>query len=217
MNLAPLALLLLFLVACALWWRERNRAQQLLRERSSIHRELEQSFEERQVLARGSFIAEERERIYADLHQDIDAQLARLVDSDPAAPQARVARNVLESLRETDAWLRRMPRTLPAVLAEIRGAAARRLQALGVALDWQQASDVPDLHIEQAQALYLYRAVRQSLADALDQGPARHVRIRAQRTGSTLTLDLAVDDRHAEPQEAAVILQLPLPADGTAD
>ncbi|MFP5307925.1 MAG: hypothetical protein ACLGI7_19155 [Gammaproteobacteria bacterium] len=42
MDFAPLALLALFFIACALWWRERVRAQRLQRECEALRRQLQQ-------------------------------------------------------------------------------------------------------------------------------------------------------------------------------
>lgn len=203
MNLAPLALLLLFLVACALWWRERSRAQQLLRERSSIHRELEQSFEERQALARSGFIAEERERIYADLHDDIGAKLLGLIYSSPAGPQADLARTILQDLRDVVSRSRGAPGTLLDALSEIRNEAVQRLETLGGALDWQQADDLPDPQLDQGQALHLFRIVREALSNALKHGQSRRIRIRVRRSGPMLMLDITDDGPGVAPDAQA--------------
>ncbi|MEW6167338.1 MAG: hypothetical protein AB1651_06535 [Pseudomonadota bacterium] len=42
MDFAPLALLALFFIACALWWRERLRARRLQRECEALQRQLQQ-------------------------------------------------------------------------------------------------------------------------------------------------------------------------------
>jgi signal transduction histidine kinase len=193
MNLAPLALLLLFLLACLLWWRERSLARRLLRERGAIRAELESSFAEREALSGERAAAEERERIYADLHDDIGARLLSLIHSSPSAPQADLARTILQDLRDVVSRSRGEPATLIEALSEIRSEAAQRLALLGGTLDWQQAEDLPDPQLDRAQALHLFRIVREAISNAVKHTPARHIRIRSARSGNELILDITDD------------------------
>lgn len=193
MNMAPLALLILFLVACALWWRERALARRLLRERSAAYEELERSFTEREALARERVAAEERERIYADLHDDIGARLLSLIYASPSATQADIARTLLQDLRDVVSRSRGAPGTLLEVLQEIRIEAQQRLALAGGTLDWQQADNLPDPQLDRGQALHLFRIVREALSNALQHGAARHVRIRVALSTCQLVLDVTDD------------------------
>ncbi len=193
MNIAHLALLLLFLLACALWWRERSIATRLMRERSAIRAELESSFNEREALTRVRVAAEERERIYADLHDDIGARLLTLVYASPSAEQADHVRTILQDLRDVVSRSRGEPGTLLDALAEIRAEAEQRLSLLGGTLDWQQADPLPDPQLDHGQALHLFRIVREAVTNAIKHGPVRQIRIRVARSGPDLVLDVTDD------------------------
>jgi signal transduction histidine kinase len=193
MNLAPLALLLLFLTACLLWWREHSTARRLLRERTAIRTELERSFAEREALTRERVVAEERERIYADLHDDIGARLLSLIHSSPTAPQADHARTILQDLRDVVSRSRGEPATLIEALSEIRSEATQRLALLGGTLDWHQAEDLPDPQLDHGQALHLFRIVREAISNAVKHTPARRIRIRTARSGNELVIDITDD------------------------
>jgi signal transduction histidine kinase len=193
MNLAPLALLILFLVACALWWRERALARRLLREGGDARAQLESSFAERERLIRERVAAEERERIYADLHDDIGARLLSLIYASPSAVQADLARTLLQDLRDVVSRSRGAPGTLLEVLQEIRSEAEQRLTLTGGTLGWEQPEALPDPQLDQGQALHLFRIVREALSNALQHGAARHVRIRVARSGEHLVLDVTDD------------------------
>ncbi|MES0874106.1 sensor histidine kinase [Sinimarinibacterium thermocellulolyticum] len=193
MNAAPLALLILFLLACALWWRERRLARRLLRERSSARAELEASFAEREALARERLAAEERERILADLHDDIGARLLNLIHASPSAVQADIARTILQDLRDVVSRSCGAPGTLHEVLQDIRGEAEQRLLLVGGRLDWQQAEDLPDPPLAQGQALHLFRIVREALSNALHHGAANHVRIRVVCSVDQLVFEITDD------------------------
>ena len=193
MNAAPLALLLLFLVACALWWRERSVARQLLRERGAVRAELEASFAERERLARERVAAEERERVYADLHDDIGARLLSLIYASPSAAHADIARTILQDLRDVVSRSRGAPGTLIEALQEIRNEAEQRLTLAGGTLDWQQADELPDPQLDRGQTLHLFRIVREALSNALQHGAARSVRIRVAQSARELVLDITDD------------------------
>lgn len=193
MNAAPLALLILFLVACALWWRERSLARRLLRERGAVRATLESSFAEREALARESVAAAERERIYADLHDDIGARLLSLIHASPSAAQADIARTILQDLRDVVSRSRGAPGTLLEALQEIRNEAEQRLALSGGALDWQQSAELPDPQLDQGQALHLLRIVREALSNALRHGAAHRVRIRVAHSADQLVLDVTDD------------------------
>ncbi|MEC9364377.1 MAG: ATP-binding protein [Pseudomonadota bacterium] len=193
MNAAPLALLMLFLVACALWWRERSLARRLQREHRAAAAELEASFAEREALMRERVAAEERERIYADLHDDIGARLLGLIYASHSTAQADIARTLLQDLRDVVSRSRGAPGTLLDALQEIRNEARQRLELAGGTLDWQQPDELPDPQLDQGQALHLFRIVREALSNALQHGAARRIRIRIARSADHLVLDVTDD------------------------
>jgi signal transduction histidine kinase len=193
MTLTTLVPLLLLPVAIALWLRERARVKVLVREHREAQERLALGAEKQRALERSRVVAEERERIYADLHDDIGAKLLTLsyANRDPAT--ADQARTVLQDLRDVVSRSRGAPGRLLDVLADICQECTHRVDAMGGHLDWQQAEDLPDPPLDHGQALHLYRIVREAMSNAIRHGQARRLRVRAQRRDQTLLLDVTDD------------------------
>lgn len=246
MQIPLLSLLVLFLAAIVLWLRERARAQALLREQREIHARLAHSFDTERALERSRVIAEERERIYADLHDDMGAKLLTLAYASPHPEQADLARTLLQDLRDVVSRSRGAPGRLLDVLADIRHESTQRLQVMGGTLDWQQPDSLPDPAMDHGQALHLCRIVREAISNAIRHGQARQLRIRVRVAEDILLLDITDDGPGLAPhhpdgrgadnmrQRAAelqgsirwdagtyggtkVLLQFPLPSDDIAE
>ncbi|MGQ0801339.1 MAG: sensor histidine kinase [Pseudomarimonas sp.] len=146
--------------------------------------------------------AEERERIYADLHDDLGARLLELIYSAPDQASGDRARAILQDLRDVVSRSRSDPGTLLDVLASIRSEATQRLNAAGAELNWQAADDLPDPALDQATALHLHRIVREAISNAIRHARARRLRVRvALGTGRELMLELT-DEGGIEPAPA---------------
>lgn len=135
--------------------------------------------------------AEERERIYADLHDDLGARLLEMIYGAPDKATADRARAILQDLRDVVSRSRSEPGTLLDVLASIRSEATQRLSAVGAELNWQAADDLPDPALDQATALHLHRIVREAISNAIRHARARRLRVRvALGAGRELMLEL---------------------------
>lgn len=138
-------------------------------------------------------LAEERERIYADLHDDLGAKLLQLIHTAHDPRQADLARAVLQDLRDVVTRSRGEPGTLGDVLADIRSEATQRLAAVNVALDWQEEDDLADPPLSQHQALHLFRIVREAISNTIRHAGATRLRVRVDATQERLTLELSDD------------------------
>ncbi len=147
--------------------------------------------------------AEERERIYADLHDDLGARLLELIYSAPDPAFADRARAILQDLRDVVSRSRSEPGTLQDVLASIRGEARQRLSAAGAELAWEAADDLPDPALDQGTALHLHRIVREAISNAIRHAHARRLRVRVgMGSGRQLMLELT-DEGGESPEPAA--------------
>ena len=138
-------------------------------------------------------LSDERERIYADLHDDLGAKLLQLVHTAEHPRQADLARAVLQDLRDVVTRSRGEPGRLGDVLADIRAEATQRLAAVNITLDWQQSDSDVDPQLDQQQALHLFRIVREAISNVIRHAGATRLRVRVDATPRRLTLELSDD------------------------
>lgn len=135
--------------------------------------------------------AQERERIYADLHDDLGARLLELIYTAPDRATGDRARAIMQDLRDVVSRSRSEPGTLLDVLASIQSEAGQRLTAAGAELNWQTEDDLPDPPLDHGAALHLHRIVREAISNAIRHAHARRLRVRvAVGSGRQLLLEL---------------------------
>lgn len=189
MNLwGMIALVSMLAVVAALlaWWRVRR---QLAVERAQAA----QTLAEREAMVREQATAQERMRIFADLHDDLGARLLGMVHLARTPDEADRARELLQNLRDVVSRSRGTPGTLGDVLAEIRNETRQRLAAANIGLDWQCPPDLPEPKLDAGQALHLYRIVREAISNVIRHAQADTVRIRIGAGRSGLNLELTDD------------------------
>ncbi len=147
----------------------------------------------REHLVREQAIAQERERIYSDLHDDLGAKLLGLVYRAESPVQADLARAILQDLRDVVTRSRGTPGTLGDVLVDIRAEAAQRLAVVGIRLDWDEPGDLPDPLLDSGHALHLHRIVREAISNTIRHAEAQHLRIRIRARDGELLLELTDD------------------------
>ena len=137
-------------------------------------------------------VEQERQRLYADLHDDIGAKLVTLIHSLDNAEHADLARSVLQDLRDIVSRSNIGPLSLLEALAQIREEAEQRLACVHCTLDWQQGV-LPDPALDESQVLHLFRISREAISNALRHGHATQLRMRVKCTGNLLLLDVTDD------------------------
>lgn len=177
-------------LACGLLaWRLRTLRAVLARQRIDA----EKSGAERESAARLQATAQERERIYADLHDDLGAKLLGLIHTAQTPQQADLARAILQDLRDVVTRSRGTPGTLGDVLADIRAEAAQRLATVGMALVWDAQDTLPDPPLDTERALHLYRIVREAISNTIRHAQAGRLRVRVRAGDGALRLELTDD------------------------
>lgn len=145
------------------------------------------------ALARIAAAADERKRLLADLHDDIGAKLTTLLHTLDNPLHADLVRAVVQDFRDVVSRTNQDACTLLQALAQMREETEQRLDASLSVLDWQQAADLPDPALDEAQVLHLFRIVREALTNALRHGGAKHIRVRIRHVGGDLLLDFTDD------------------------
>ncbi|MEC9361885.1 MAG: ATP-binding protein [Pseudomonadota bacterium] len=136
--------------------------------------------------------AQERAKIFRDLHDDIGVKLLALLHTVNDVRQADLVRSVIYDLRDIVSRSRRPPGTLLEVLAQIRDEMEQRLEALGVQLAWQQIA-TPDVPVTSFSALNLFRIMREAVTNAIRHGRAREIRVHIACENAMLMFAIAND------------------------
>jgi signal transduction histidine kinase len=169
--------------------------------------ELERQFDTLQRLSREAAVADERQRIMADMHDGIGAQLIStlsLVEGDGAssAQVAAALRECIDDLRLAIDSLEPVDNELLPVLGNLRYRLEPRLKAQGIALDWQVA-DVPKLAcLTPRNVLQVLRILQEALSNVLKHAQASRVRIATAVAAGRVTIDVGDNGRGFAGSEA---------------
>lgn len=153
-----------------------------------------QAAESRDAYERG--VAEERQRIARDLHDDVGARLLTGLSAAPNETRP-LLQAALTDIRSIVSGLAGERATLGEVLAGMRHEAARRCEAAGILLDWPP--DVsPDVSLgapllEYREAKALTSALREIVSNLLRHAGAGRFEVRLALGGGTLVLHAADD------------------------
>lgn len=143
--------------------------------------------------AREQATAVERERIYHDMHDDVGAKLMTLMHSARDPETADLARALHQDLRDVVSRAQSPPPSLRAALAAIREEAEQRLAGIRAELVWQQGEPLPDLQLDPAQSLHLFRIVREAVSNAIRHGRVQRLRVRVRASAARLLIDITDD------------------------
>jgi len=152
------------------------------------HAQLQDSFSRMRALEMDQAVAEERERIYRDLHDDVGAKLLSLVYRAGTPESADLARSALQDLRDVVSTTQQSNLNLDAVCADWRAECEQRLSEAGIALDWAQPSSLEDLDLTQPQALNLGRILREAVSNLIKHARASKARVQISVDAETLSL-----------------------------
>ena len=140
----------------------------------------------------------ERDRLARDIHDGLGASLVGSLvelergEVDPAR-LTLMLRDCVDELRSVINSLQPTDHDLVALLSNLRQRFERRLEAAGLALQWEMA-DLPALDwLGPSEALHVVRIVQEVFANAIKHSAARHIRVAALIVGDAVQLFI-VDD-----------------------
>jgi signal transduction histidine kinase len=135
----------------------------------------------------------ERERIYADLHDDVGAKLLELIYRAETPENAALARSALKDLRDVVSRTRGEPASLLESLGEMEAEARTRLQSAGIELQWRQDQDILERRLNAAQHLHLFRIVREAISNVIRHAQADSLDVRLMVAAQTLRIEMKDD------------------------
>ncbi len=194
---APLVFLAVGMIMASRFVRVLNEFEELndvLEDRvQAKHAQLQESFSRMRALEMDQAVAEERERIYRDLHDDVGAKLLSLVYRAGTPESADLARSALQDLRDVVSTSQQGNLDLAAVCADWRAECEQRLSEAGIALDWAQPHRLEDLDLTQPQALNLGRILREAVSNLIKHAQAGQALIRIEFDADSLSLAIRDD------------------------
>lgn len=179
-----LAILLLPVLLLVLLFRQRRQLRHLQLQLEELREALAYAREA------PNLAAQERQRLLADLHDDVGGKLLALMHAVEHPEHADLARAVMQDFRDVVSRSQLDACTLLQALGQIREETGQRLEAMGGVLDWQQAANLPDPELDEARVLHLFRIAREALTNAFRHARATHVRVRIGLAEGSLLLDV---------------------------
>ncbi|TCJ15551.1 histidine kinase [Parasulfuritortus cantonensis] len=194
---APLIFLAIGLIMTGRYVRVLNEFEVLndrLEERVEAKQtELSASYARMRQLETEQAVADERERIYRDLHDDVGAKLLTLVYRSATPADADLARSALQDLRDVVSRTAAESYELEEVVADWRAECEKRLADAGIAVDWCQDDDLDTLRLSRQQALDLGRILREAVSNVIRHAGASRVAVDLVRRDGRLSLTVRDD------------------------
>ena len=159
---------------------------------------LASALESRQAYEKG--VAEERERIARDIHDNIGVQLMGALHSRGLARKDMMIRETLTDLRDIINNASHPDLSLDEMLADLRSQISEHLFAAGVAMEWKvenAGSAVLPLNL----AHTLRSVVREAVQNALKHGQPKTIAIALRHDGDTIALSIVDDGAGFDPDQ----------------
>ena len=168
--------------------------------------EIENNYEQISYLRSAQAAQQERQRIAADLHDDLGAKLLTIAQTaqntySPSSGNntAHLARQALDDMRLSVRGLTAQPALAQLALADWRGEIVQRLQTAQLQVEWVANEPPEDLLLGARLQVQFTRILREATSNLIRHGKASKGRIDIQITDSELWLDIH-DDGCGLPQ-----------------
>ncbi len=143
---------------------------------------------------------QQREQIYADLHDDLGARLLNQVYRAKDEPSADEARAMLADLRDVVSRPAVGSIGLDDLLAEMRAEASARLETAGISLDWKTDLSIAAPRWSHRAAALLSRCLRESISNALHHAKPSRVAVHVKAKQDRLIVSTRHDGHFSQPE-----------------
>lgn len=153
---------------------------------------LDHAMENKHAHERG--VADERERIARDMHDNIGAQLLGALHSDRVDRKDTMIRETLTDLRDIINNASHTELSFDEILADLRVESAERLSSHDIDLNWTTtAAEMPSLRPAPIHAIR--SVIREAVSNVIKHADARHMSVSIEYQHPTVTLILADDGK----------------------
>ncbi len=143
-------------------------------------------------------VDQERQRIAADLHDDLGAKLLTLAHQGGVGATGQLAREALSDMRQSVRGMAGQPVAAADVLADWRAEGISRLQAAGLEVQWEVSDPPLDLVWPPRLHLQLTRLLREALSNVIKHSGAKRCQVVIVATADHVALTVD-DDGHGWP------------------
>lgn len=148
-------------------------------------------------------VEQERQRIAADLHDDLGAKLLLLAQTGGADGTARLARQALDDMRQSVRGMAGQAQLAAHALADWRAETVQRLNAAGFTADWQAQEPAADLMLAPRLHLQITRVLREAVSNALRHSQGQRCRVQVAWPQGQLELVVEDDGQGLPPASSA--------------
>ena len=135
---------------------------------------------------------QERSRIYANLHDDVGAQLLQLIYTAKDDDSRRIAKKVLSDIRQAVASTQNIQLSLGQLADELIDESSSRLQAVGLSLTVDVSIDDRQKKMAMAAPMVIGRIIREAISNVIKHAKAHKVQIKIHST--QVELDILIKD-----------------------
>ena len=201
-TLLPLGLRLIWAFSENLRRSEQLNAE-LERRVAAKSQEIERNYAELSDMRVRDAALQERQRIAADLHDDLGASLLSIAhvssQVDDQGRLAAMARQALDEMRLSVRGILSEPARAAEALADWRAESVHRLGAAGMVVDWQGAEPPPGLLLPARVQVQMTRVLREALSNVILHSGGHRCRVCIDWVAGELCLSVEDDGRGMDP------------------
>ena len=149
----------------------------------------------------------ERERIFADIHDDVGSRVLSLVYSAGNDSQAEMAREALKEIRAIVAGGTRNGGPIKEILGPMEAEARQRCEAAGIEIQWTDNVGTNQLLISDVFHYHLQRIVRELISNSIKHAGTRRIEVLVDQMASQLKIVI---------RDFGMGFEIPVPGTGMA-